>query len=137
MGIIEQIFKGVSVETINAFRDAGVAISAMLIFAILLIIIIRMLGRNSAGQLASDGKRWDDFMRIWENQQLNFTTLLGDIKDVVKELRLSRKEHDQQTDESMQEIKKGFEVLQGGLRQVHTDVQYIKDRLVELLDKGL
>lgn len=118
-------------EILNALRDAGIAITVIVVMAILFNSIIKFLTSitNSSGK--SSDKRWEDFMQIRADDRADNTVTLNLIKDVVVELKETRATQDKRMSDGMSEVKKRFDAIEEGIRHLHSDIEEIKNVLIE------
>jgi hypothetical protein len=118
-------------EILNALRDAGIAITVIVVMAILFNSIIKFLTGilNNSGK--SSDRRWDDFMKIRGEDRDDNKITLTLIKDVVLELKETRATQDRRMTDGMSEVKKRFDAIEDGIRHLHSDIEEIKNVLIE------
>lgn len=120
----------ITVNVIKALGEAGIGIVVVAIVGQIVIILLRFLSNFLVSNNKSNDKKWDDFMMIRKEDRETDTQMLSAIKDILEELKDSRRSQDSKMNEGMAEIKKRFDAIEEGVRYLHDGIDEIRSVLL-------
>ncbi len=121
---------------VNALKEAGIAIAAIVVMAVLFVVIVRFLANFLLSTGKSDDKKWDDFMQIRNDDRETDRQILAHIQSLIEELQDSRAVNDERQKDSMTEMKRRFDALEEGIRHLHDDIEAIRDAVSDIHANG-